>query len=345
MDSQDHGIFFTDGHVPIGDSADRNNGVGRTLHGDIYLRNSFDRDNHRRFSTNSHIYMGYFADGYSGAESTQEGHTKDEHNFRRATTDVCNYIRAPAAGYNNTEFRPDEHNYLRDSMGERNYHRVTADIYSYKGASADRHYMRHAMVGHNYRSVSANVNNYNEASPDMHSGAVCTQDGLIYMMNTTNWHNYRRSSTDVHNYNGGMTQDRHIYMRNIIDGRSCRSFSTDTFPQGACAHSPLVSYKKCYTTEQNQIALCGDIKKCTNEAKHESLDKKSNNGNTSNYEQLGDNLGDHHYTLTPPNLEAIYEEIKEEGLTAEQVIEISRATIPNSDDDDDGTEDPATDYV
>ena len=111
----------------------------------------------------------------------------------------------------------------------------------------------------------------------------------------------------------------------------------------------MLSDEKCDVNEQDQIALHGETltgnnnEGCPNETKHESSEKSSNNGNTTNYEELGDNLGDHHYTLTPPNMEAIYEEMEEEGVTVEQVIEISRAN--DDDDDDDDTEDPVTDYV
>ena len=115
----------------------------------------------------------------------------------------------------------------------------------------------------------------------------------------------------------------------------------------------ISSNLKCDVNEEDQIALYGETlsgdnnERCSSENTQESSDQNSNNGNTNHYEQLGDNLDDHHYMLppAPPIIEAIWEEMEEEGVTAEQVIEISRANTHNDDEDDDSTEDPVTDYM
>ena len=112
--------------------------------------------------------------------------------------------------------------------------------------------------------------------------------------------------------------------------------------------------EKFYVNEQDQIALYGETltgdnnERCSSESKQESSDGNNKYGNTNHYEKLGDNLDDHHYTLPPPPpvIEAISEEMEEDGVTAEQVIEISRANTHNNDDDDDNyTESPVTNYV
>ena len=139
----------------------------------------------------------------------------------------------------------------------------------------------------------------------------------------------------------------------------------DASPESTFANPPLICVdetvslsiqptEKIYVNEVDQIALYGETltgdnnERCSSESKQESPDENSNNANTNHYEQLGDNLDDHHYMLppSPPIIEAISEEMEEDGVTAEQVIEISRANTHNDDDDDDNnTESPVTNYV
>ena len=105
------------------------------------------------------------------------------------------------------------------------------------------------------------------------------------------------------------------------------------------------------TNTSDQIALCDDI---TLNDKEESYPGDANQPSSSenlqdinNYEQLGDSLDDHLYTtVVPPNMRAIHEEMKEEGVTPEEVLEISRIHSHNNNDDDyDNVEDPLTDYA
>ena len=133
----------------------------------------------------------------------------------------------------------------------------------------------------------------------------------------------------------------------------------DASPEGTFACGPLISVnetdslsicpnEKCNDNNRDQIALygetlTGDNNEWSSETKHKSLHENSNH-----YEQLGDNSDDHHYTLPPPPpvIEAISKEMEEESITAEQVIEISRAnTHNNEDDDNNNTESPVTNYV
>ena len=150
-----------------------------------------------------------------------------------------------------------------------------------------------------------------------------------------------------------------------IDSEQTFLKNNDAPREGASANSSLnyingtdrlliTSNEKCDVNEGDQIALyCGTLtgdnnERCSSETKQESSHEKCKNGNTSNYEKLGDNADDHNYTLPspPPIIEEICEEMEQEGISTEQVIEISRANTHNNDDDDDNnTEGPVTNYV
>ena len=113
--------------------------------------------------------------------------------------------------------------------------------------------------------------------------------------------------------------------------------------------TPISSEENCAVSERDQIALYTKTVTSDNNKRYSSEAKQGSSVQNSNhYEQLGDTSDDHHYTLTPPPqiIQAICEEMEEQGITAEQVIDMSRAnTHNNNDDDDSNTESPVTDYM
>ena len=107
------------------------------------------------------------------------------------------------------------------------------------------------------------------------------------------------------------------------------------------------SEKKCDVNVQEQIALCHETLTVADDHGCSSGTNRLSSNSANNYEPLGDTSDNHHYrTVTPPNMNAIHEEMERDGNTAEQVLTISRANVHSNDDDtDDDDEDPVTDYA